>query len=62
MELALLMLLTGALAVMALIGSLAPEASPIDGALSDLDIYILENSSSPEATATAHRVEDFTSR
>lgn len=48
MELALLMLLTGALAIMALIGSLAPEAAPIDGALSELDRYILEESSLAE--------------
>ena len=43
MELALLMLVTGTLAVMAIVASLAPEAAPNEGALSDLDHYILEN-------------------
>ena len=58
MELTLLMLFTGTLAVMALIGSVTPDAVPHKGALSDLDTYILDNASAQMRVAVKAQVED----
>ena len=58
MELTMLMLFTGTLAFMALIGSVTPQARPPQGALSDLDIYILDDETVTQMPPSKSRIED----
>lgn len=54
MEFTLLMLFTLTLTVVALIGSVTPHATPPQGELSDLDMYILDDAGGAQPL----RIED----